>query len=144
MLDNLNCGPHGYASHEASFAMENEYQSGGSMQMMPPNYHSNQQHMSYSSGPHGPKYGGHGWHHGGGGGGSWSGHNGTGYYGHGSAPGGMHGPGHRMSSNNMMSSEYHAGPGRMRMQNYGMHAENYDDYATGAHGGRQKVEWKAL
>ncbi|KAJ4711009.1 hypothetical protein OWV82_017098 [Melia azedarach] len=150
MLDNLTYGPHGYSTHEESFAVENEYQSNsGSLQRMPPlcveSPHYSKQHMSYSTGNDGtyPKYQQNGWngpnmHQGG-----WYSPNG--YYGPGGNMPGMHG--HAPGRNKMMHSEYetcHADPGRRKMQNYGVHSESYDDYVSGVHNGHQKVEWKAV
>lgn len=138
--------------------MENEYHDNYSwMQMMPPHY--SKQHMTHSYGAHGaypdggwnvkPKYH-NAWdspnmHQNG-----WSSTNG--YYRQ--ASGGRHpgmtcpmmAPG-RMPNSMMMNAEYgtyQAGPGRIRMQNYGVQHESYDDFANGMHNGHQKVEWKNL
>lgn len=163
MLDNVRYGPNGYAMHDESYAMDNEYHNNHvSMQMMmsPPRY--SKQHLSSSYGTQQGAYPDGDWNvntkfqngwsgpnmHPNG----WSGN--TGYYSHASGGGGggtypgmsgpMMAPG-RMSSNNMMMNDeyttYQANPGRVRMPTYGYQYESYDDFANG---GRQKVEWKNL
>lgn len=158
MLENVSYGPNGYAIHEDSYDMENEYRNNySSMQMMPPHY--SKQHMTYSSGTHGA-YPDGGWnvkpmchnawdspymHQNG-----WSSTNGYCSYASGGRYPGMTcptmAPG-RMPNCTMVNAEYEtyqAVPGRIRMQNYGVQSESYDDFANRMHNGHHNVEWKSL